>query len=280
MGLLDRIFGYIKIKSNIASVNPASNNSGCQNENCMKLMQFYSCIKKLLDENKYIAKSEYVHLLEQYIEVVNIFDVLDQSNMLQNFCSLNNVDNNNVNKAVYTYKNIEEVVEKHNEKFISYAMAEEKEYFDDILKSVDPAVVLDEDQRRVILTDEDYCLVIAGAGAGKTTTVAAKVKYLVERKNIEPRDILVISFTNKAVGELRDKINKSLHIDCPIATFHSTGNAILRINDPEPLNIFDGSKLYFLLQDYFKQSILTNESLVNNLIMFFASYFEAPYECR
>lgn len=44
------------------------------------------------------------------------------------------------------------------------------------------------------------------------------------------------------------------------------------------MNIFDGSKLYFLLQDYFKQAILTNESLVNNLIMFFASYFEAPYE--
>lgn len=45
-------------------------------------------------------------------------------------------------------------------------------------------------------------LVIAGAGAGKTTTIAAKVKYLVEKKHIEPDQILVISFTNKAVGEL------------------------------------------------------------------------------
>lgn len=80
-----------------------------------------------------------------------------------------------------------------------------------------------------------------------------------------------ISFTNKAVGELREKINKDLQIDCPIATFHSTGNAILKINDPQPLNIFEGSKLYFLLQNYFKQSILTNEALVNNLIRFFAS---------
>jgi DNA helicase-4 len=44
---------------------------------------------------------------------------------------------------------------------------------------VDPNISLDDDQRRAILTDEDYCLVIAGAGAGKTTTVAAKVKYLV-----------------------------------------------------------------------------------------------------
>ena len=118
-------------------------------------------------------------------------------------------------------------------------------------------------------------LVIAGAGAGKTTTVAAKVKYLVEKKDIDPSQILVVSFTNKAVQELRDKLNKDLKIDCPIATFHSTGNAILRKQSDEKLNIVDSSKLYFVIQDYFKNSILKNESLVNNLIMFFASYIEA-----
>lgn len=146
------------------------------------------------------------------------------------------------------------------------------------MRDVDPKIKLDDDQRRVILTDEDYCLVIAGAGAGKTTTVAAKVKYLVEKKNIDPSQILVVSFTNKAVQELRDKLNKDLKIDCPIATFHSTGNAILRKRSDEKLNIVDSSKLYFVIQDYFKNSILQNESLVNNLILFFASYFDAPYE--
>ena len=87
-----------------------------------------------------------------------------------------------------------------------------------------------------------------------------------------------MSFTNKAVQELRDKLNRDLAIDCPIATFHSTGNAILRKQSSDKLNILDSSKLYFVLQDYFKSSILKNESLVNNLIMFFASYFDAPYE--
>ena len=57
-------------------------------------------------------------------------------------------------------------------------------------------ILLDDDQRRVVLTDEDYCLVVAGAGAGKTTTVAAKVKYLVDKQGIDPKQILVISFTN------------------------------------------------------------------------------------
>lgn len=119
---------------------------------------------------------------------------------------------------------------------------------------------------------------IAGAGAGKTTTVAAKVKYLVEKKQIDPSQILVVSFTNKAVEELRDKVNRDLNIACPIATFHSTGNAILRKQNPEPLNIVDSSKLYYVLQDYFRTAVLKNEGLVNNLILFFASYFDAPYE--
>ena len=77
---------------------------------------------------------------------------------------------------------------------------------------MDSNIVLDEEQRRVVLNDEDYCLVIAGAGAGKTTTVAAKVRYLVEKKNVDPSKILVISFTNKAVQELQEKINRDLKI--------------------------------------------------------------------
>lgn len=118
-------------------------------------------------------------------------------------------------------------MEKHNEEYISNEMCREKEYLDQILQKVDSRVHLDDDQRRVVLTDEDYCLVIAGAGAGKTTIVAAKVKYLTDKKNIDPKQILVVSFTDKAVEELKEKNNKELKISCPITTFHAAGNVIL-----------------------------------------------------
>lgn len=178
----------------------------------------------------------------------------------------------------YKYEHIDEIINKKNDAYIASKLVEEKAYLDNILKTVDPVISLDEDQRKVVLSDEDYSLVIAGAGAGKTTTVAAKVKYLVEKQGIDPNQILIISFTNKAVKELRDKINKQLSIPCPIATFHSTGNAILHKNNPEPLNIVDGSKLYYCVQNYFREKILKDPSVVNSLILFFASYFDAPYE--
>lgn len=257
--------GRKKIKSELSS-------------ECKRIYKLQDEINALLEGNHYVARSEYAEIIPVYREVVEFFRVLQNSKMLKDYCTQNGITEGEVIKIINLYDHLREKVDAANDEFIKNQMLSEKEYLDNILKDVDPVIMLDEDQRKVILTDEDYCLVIAGAGAGKTTTVAAKVKYLVEKNGIEPRDILVVSFTNKAVGELREKINKDLHIDCPIATFHSTGNAILRINDPESLNIFDGSKLYFLLQDYFKQSILTNEVLVNNLIMFFASYFEAPYE--
>ena len=61
-----------------------------------------------------------------------------------------------------------------------------------------------------------------------------------DRNQVDPSQILVVSFTNKAVIELREKINEELKIGCPIATFHSTGNAIIHKNEPdEKLNIVD-----------------------------------------
>lgn len=279
MGLLDRILGRKKLKVNTEKTSSVPSIERNRNENCVKIMQFYACIDKMLAEKRYVAKSEYVSLVKQYDETINFFDVLTQSGMLYNFCSENGVDFDDISKAIHIYNNIEDTFDKHNEEYISWAIQEEKDYLDNILKSVDPEVVLDEDQRKVILTDEDYCLVIAGAGAGKTTTVSAKVKYLVDKKGIDPSQILVVSFTNKAVNELKEKIQDALGVPCPIATFHSAGNAIIHKNSPdEKLNIVDSSKLYFVIRDYFRGSIMQNESVVNKLIMFFASYFDAPYE--
>lgn len=199
--------------------------------------------------------------------------------MLADFCQRNGISLPEVQNTTAAYTDIEKRVDQLNEEFITKSLTTEKEYLDNILKSVDPAVSLDDDQRRVVLTDEDYCLVIAGAGAGKTTTVAAKVKYLVDRQGIKPSQILVVSFTNKAVNELKEKIQSALGIPCPIATFHSAGNAVIHVNTPaEKLNIVDNSRLYFVIRDYFRGSVMQNESIVNKLIMFFASYFDAPYE--
>lgn len=274
MGFIDKIFRKKKVQLNS---NVQQNVS--QDENVLKILELRTLINSLLNSHKYVAKSDYIEKVKEYASVINFFDVLQKSGMLNEFGTRNGLSASEIKQVISTYTDIEEFVEQHNEKYISDTMVREKDYLDNVLKSVDPVVSLDEDQRRVVLTDEDYCLVIAGAGAGKTTTVAAKVKYLVDKQGVKPSQILVVSFTNKAVNELKEKIQGALGIECPIATFHSTGNAVIHVNSPdEKLNIVDNSRLYFVIRDYFRGSIMQNESMVNKLIMFFASYFDAPYE--
>lgn len=271
MGILSKVFK----KKTITTVSPSND---VANDKCRKLLELKALIDTITTCNHYVARSEYMHQVEEQKNVVEYFNVLENSGMLGAFCAQNGLQVDFVADVLNNYSHIIDVVDKVNDEYIECTLKSEQSYLDKILYDVDPRIMLDEDQRRVVLTDEDYCLVVAGAGAGKTTTVAAKVKYLVEKKKIKPEQILVVSFTNKAVKELRDKLNEDLKIACPVATFHSTGNAILHKNNPEKLNIVEESRLYFIVMDYFKDSITKNESLVNNLIRFFASYFDAPYE--
>lgn len=247
------------------------------------LLDFDNKLNDLLNRDFYIARRDYKPLCDNYSHLFNQFSTLKRSKTLNYYCSQNHIDNQRVESFLSTYNDLSknegaEIIALHNKEYLERHLISDKDYLDNVLKKVDPAIILDDEQRRVVLSDEDYTLVIAGAGAGKTTTVAAKVKYLVEKKNVEPKDILVISFTNKAVGELRSKINKALKIDCPVTTFHKTGYAILRQRDEERKLIVEGGFMFNVVSNYLKGNILENPELVDKLILFFGSYFDAPYE--
>ena len=274
MSFLSKIFNRKRL--NLSSIN--------ETDEFIQLMEFLGGVEKLLCQDKYIARSDYYKAIEKYNKVVSFFDNLRDSDMLDAYCQKNCLDIQRIMIAMDYYHEIGDLqrspsfISKHNEDFLSSHLRTENIYLDNILKSVDPVIKLDEEQRKVVLSDDDYTLVIAGAGAGKTTTVAAKVKYLVEKKGIKPEQILVISFTNKAVGELRDKINKSLKINCPVTTFHKTGYAILRKQDNEKRQVVDGGFMFNVINNYLKGNILEQPELVDKLILFFGSYFDAPYE--
>lgn len=249
-----------------------------------QLVEFYRELRELLNSDKYLAVSDYKEIVHKYADIYNFFLGQKRAKTLTYYCRQNDLQEKWVEKFLAFYVDFEDYntipasVEKHNKAYVANHLKSEKEYLDTILKKIDPVINLDDEQRHVVLSDEDYTLVIAGAGAGKTTTVAAKVRYLVEKKGIKPEQILVISFTNKAVGELRDKINKGLGIPCPVTTFHSTGYAILRKKEAAGKNIVDGGFMFNVINNYLKGNILEQPELVDKLILFFGSYFDAPYE--
>ena len=160
----------------------------------------------------------------------------------------------------------------HNTNYVDRIMVQEKDYFDHILENIDPVIKLDEEQRRAVITDDDHCLLVAGAGAGKTTTMAAKVKYLVEKQGVQPDEIIVISYTRKAIGELQERINKGLKIPAQICTFHKFAFDIVKKFSVEPPEINFSS--YEIIFEMLEKSIFNNKQLMRNLVYFLGYYFD------
>ena len=90
---------------------------------------------------------------------------------------------------------------------------------------------LNDKQKEAVLATEGPCLVIAGAGSGKTKVLTHKIAYLISEKNVKPYNILAITFTNKAASEMKQRVEKivgDVAQEMWMGTFHSICVRILR----------------------------------------------------
>ncbi len=93
---------------------------------------------------------------------------------------------------------------------------------------------LNEPQREAVMQTDGPVLVLAGAGSGKTKMLVHRVAYLIEEHHVAPEEILSVTFTNKAAGEMRERIAQLLHVPAHrgfmpfMGTFHSICVRLLR----------------------------------------------------
>src|SRR5712671_3797073 len=96
--------------------------------------------------------------------------------------------------------------------------------------AIDYAADLNEQQYAAVTAPPGPLLVIAGAGSGKTRTLTYRVAYLLEN-GVDARNILLLTFTNKAARQMLDRVSNLLPVDSSGlwgGTFHSIGNRMLR----------------------------------------------------
>ena len=135
----------------------------------------------------------------------------------------------------------------------------------DILKG------LNDKQYEAVVNTEGPCLVIAGAGSGKTKVLTHKIAYLIGEKGAKPWDILAITFTNKAANEMKERIAKLVGDDAKdiwMGTFHSICVRILRrfidrIGFDSSFIIFDTSDQRTLVKNCMKD-LAIDDKLFND----------------
>lgn len=152
-----------------------------------------------------------------------------------------------------------------NERYINQELKDNSDLFDDL-----DGKSLDSQQREAIVVDEDAVKIIAGAGSGKTFTIQGKVKYLTEKRDVDPSEILAISFSNASVDDLKERIAEPIDIK----TFHKVGKDIL--TQYNQYSRPDTSALKRIIKRYLTKKALKNEDISKKLIEFFSFYINVP----
>src|SRR5665811_779801 len=103
------------------------------------------------------------------------------------------------------------------------------------VERIEPLAGLNPAQREAVLHFEGPMLVLAGAGSGKTRVLTTRIARLIQHHGVDPSRILSVTFTNKAAGEMRDRIARLVDSDLKTmwcGTFHAVGARMLRAHAP------------------------------------------------
>ena len=135
---------------------------------------------------------------------------------------------------------------------------------------------LNDKQYEAVVETEGPCLIIAGAGSGKTKVLTHKIAYLIDEKDIKPWDILAITFTNKAANEMKERVTNlvgEIANDMWIGTFHSICVRILRkfidrIGFETSFVIFDTSDQKTLMKQILKAQNIDDKLFSDKSVLY------------
>lgn len=230
--------------------------------------QALNCINDflgLMHSEKYISLKTYNEFLDKYSD---IFELNDKYN-----------SNKHTNEKInYISNKGYLVLEDHNDKWINKEIIRNKDFLDNMFNDIDSNIKLDDEQKKAVVVDEDYSLIIAGAGSGKTTTIAAKVNYLVNIKKVNPRKIAVISFTNKATEELEERIVDDFKIPVSVTTFHALGMKYIRKITNNIVGIVSEYEQKKIIENYIINEIFPDKNKMDFIVQNFSEYFSKGFK--
>jgi len=170
------------------------------------------------------------------------------------------------------FNDFDNYISQYNQNYVRTQKEKLNEYFDNV-----EGKKLDDQQRTALITDEYSNLIIAGAGSGKTLTIIGKVKYLIEQKNVNPENILLLSFTKKTVDELNERL-KNIGLASKATTFHKLGYDTIKQNLENVPALTNENTLSNVVKEYLEKEIFNNSEALEAYIVYVACYMNIPEE--
>lgn len=134
---------------------------------------------------------------------------------------------------------------------------------------------LNQEQREAVYQTQGPVLILAGAGSGKTRVLTHRIAYLIEEEGVNPYNIMAITFTNKAAGEMRERVDELIGYGSEsvwVSTFHSTCVRILRrhidqIGYDNNFTIYDSDDSKSVMKDVCKRLAIDTKNLKERTIL-------------
>ena len=134
---------------------------------------------------------------------------------------------------------------------------------------------LNENQKQAVIDESKHLRIVAGAGSGKTRVLTMRIVYLIEKKGVLPKNILAITFTNKAAKEMKNRIIEMLGdkgSGCNISTIHSLCMRILQIdiealNYPKNFTVIDADDQKVILKEAYKKFNIDKKDLAYSVAL-------------
>lgn len=249
-----------KLSEQIANITPYSGiNKRRKNELQQSNGSFFIDIETDLSnsfDGSVISSHEEQQFINHYVEFFQEADSL-----LRSLEIFHIEPSETITKFIDDFERIHFLVRRHNEQVIQNILYIYKDFFDHCLK-----YPLDEQQRRSIVSEEDNCLVVSSAGSGKTSSIVGKVKYLIEIKHVNPQNILLISYTNKAAAELTERMDIA---GLRGYTFHKLAIDIIAKTTGKKPSICDNTDAMFV---GIYHELLENEDFKKSVVEYFVDY--------
>lgn len=162
-----------------------------------------------------------------------------------------------------------------NEHFINAELERYSGFFDTVEKN--PLTQL---QRRAVVIHDDNTLVVAGAGAGKTSVILAKTGYLLKKNLVSPGTILLLAYNANAARQMSDRIRERLGVDVTASTFHSLGLSIITKVEGRKPSVSVLSDDEWKLQQFIQECIggLVEQETYRAVVFDYFQEFFAPYK--